>query len=38
MPVWPTYFILQISFALAALVSIVRIPLIARNIPLTGRV
>jgi TRAP-type C4-dicarboxylate transport system permease small subunit len=38
MPVWPTYFILPISFALAALVSIVRIPLIVKHIPLTGRV
>ncbi len=38
MPVWPTYFILPISFGLAAVVSVVRIPLIAKNIPLTDRV
>lgn len=31
MPVWPTYFILPISFALAALVSILRIPLVVTN-------
>ncbi|SEG75004.1 TRAP transporter small permease [Marinobacterium lutimaris] len=31
MPVWPTYFILPLAFALAALVSLVRIPLIITN-------
>ncbi|HZK24977.1 MAG TPA: TRAP transporter small permease subunit [Oscillospiraceae bacterium] len=30
MPVWPTYFILPIAFGMAAMVSIVRIPLIAK--------
>ncbi|MDY0206583.1 MAG: TRAP transporter small permease subunit [Pseudomonas sp.] len=38
MPVWPTYFILPIAFGLAAMVTIIRIPLIAKNTLLTDRV
>ncbi|PMR67457.1 TRAP transporter small permease [Halomonas heilongjiangensis] len=31
MPVWPTYFVLPIAFALAAVVCVVRVPFLARG-------